>query len=107
LVVKLRPRSRAGLAYVNERFSLGLDYDLKESTPMATEAPSQDLSIGGEYRVFNALALRIGYRQDQTGFRENASSAGIGYRWRKFVVDVAYSQSGDMKAGGLQMGWAF
>ena len=107
LVVKLRQRSRAGLAYVNERFSVGLDYDLKESTPMANEAPSQDLSLGAEYRLFDGLALRLGYRQDKTGLRENATAAGIGYRWRSFVVDLAYSQSGDMKAGGLQMGWAF
>ncbi|RYY73603.1 MAG: hypothetical protein EOO52_16440 [Gammaproteobacteria bacterium] len=107
LIVKLRSRSRAGIAYVNERFSVGLDYDLKESTPMATEAPSQDLSIGGEYRVFDGLALRLGYRQDKTGFRENATAVGIGYRWRRFVMDVAYSQSGDMKAAGLQLGWAF
>ncbi|MET0357629.1 MAG: conjugal transfer protein TraF [Cellvibrio sp.] len=107
LIVKLRPRSRAGLAYVNESFSVGLDYDLKESTPMANEAPSQDLSLGGEYRLLDGLALRLGYRQDQTGLRANTTSAGIGYRWRKFVVDFAYSQSSDMKAGGLQLGWAF
>jgi len=107
LVVKLRPRSRAGLAYVNESLSVGFDYDLKESTPIANEAPSQDLSLGGEYRLFDGLALRLGYRQDKTGLRDNATSAGIGYRWRRFVVDVAYSQSSDMKSGGLQMGWAF
>lgn len=107
LVVKLHPRSRMGVGYVNERLSIGLDYDLQESTPMANEAPSQDLSLGAEYRIFDGLALRLGYRQDQTGLRENASSAGIGYRWRRFVMDIAYSESADMKAGGLQLGWAF
>ncbi len=107
LVVKLRPRSRMGLAYVNERLSFGVDYDLEQSTPMANEAPTQDMSIGGEYRVLDGLAIRLGYRQDQTGLRENATSAGIGYRWHRFVADVAYLQSSDMKAGGLQMGWTF
>lgn len=107
LVVKLHPRSRMGVGYVNEYLSLGLDYDLQESTPMANEAPSQDLSLGAEYRLFDSLALRLGYRQDQTGLRDNASSAGIGYRWRRFVMDIAYSESADMKAGGLQFGWAF
>lgn len=107
LIVKLRPRSRMGLAYVNERLSFGVDYDLEESIPMANEAPSQDMSIGGEYRVFDGLAIRLGYRQDQTGLRENATSAGIGYRWRRFIAEVAYLQSSDMKAGGLQLGWAF
>ncbi len=107
LVVKLHPRSRMGVGYVNERLSIGLDYDLQESTPMANEAPSQDLSLGAEYRVFDGLALRLGYRQDQTGLRENASSAGLGYRWHRFVMDIAYSESADMKAGGLQLGWAF
>ena len=96
-----------GVGYVNERFSLGLDYDLQESTPMANEAPSQDLSLGAEYRLFDSLALRLGYRQDQTGLRDNANSAGIGYRWRRFVMDIAYSESEDMKAGGLQLGWTF
>ncbi len=107
LVVKLHPRSRMGMGYVNEHLSIGLDYDLQESTPMANEAPSQDLSVGAEYRLFDGLALRLGYRQDQTGLRDNASSAGIGYRWRRFVMDIAYSESADMKAGGLQLGWAF
>lgn len=107
LIVKLRPRSRMGLGYVNENFSIGMDYDLTESTPIANEAPNQDLSFGAEYRLFNALALRVGYRQDQTGVRQNATSAGVGYRYRRFVMDIAYSQSADMKAGGLQMGWTF
>ncbi|GGY86640.1 conjugative transfer protein [Cellvibrio zantedeschiae] len=107
LTVKLRPRSRMGVGYVTENFSVGVDYDLQESTPMANEAPSQDLSLGAEYRLFNTLALRVGYRQDQTGLRENAASAGLGFQWRRFVMDIAYSESADMKAGGLQMGWKF
>lgn len=107
LIVKLRPRSRMGLGYVTDNFSIGMDYDLQESTPIANEAPNQDLTFGAEYRLFNSLALRVGYRQDQTGVRENASSAGIGYHYRRFVMDIAYSQSSDMKAGGLQFGWTF
>lgn len=107
LVVKLHPRTRMGVGYVNEHLSIGLDYDLEESTPMANEAPSQDVSLGAEYRLFDGLALRVGYRQDQTGLRDDASSVGMGYRWHRFVVDIAYSESADMKAGGLQLGWAF
>jgi hypothetical protein len=107
LIVKLRPRSRMGVGYVSESLSLGLDYDLKESIPIANEAPNQDVSLGVEYRLLDGLALRLGYRQDQTGVRKNATSAGIGYRYRRFVMDLAYSGSSDMKAGGLQLGWMF
>lgn len=107
LIVKLRPRSRMGIGYVSESLSLGLDYDLKESTPIANEAPNQDLSLGAEYRLLDGLALRLGYRQDQTGVRENATSAGVGYRYRRLVMDIAYSESSDIRAGGLQMGWTF
>ncbi len=107
LIVKLSPRSRAGIGYVTENFSIGLDYDLKQSRPMANEATSQELSLGAEYELFNALALRIGYRQDQTGLRADIISGGIGLHWRRFVADFAYSQSSDMKGAGLQLGWAF
>jgi hypothetical protein len=107
LIVKLRPRSRMGIGYVGERLTFGIDYDLQESTPMTNEAPSQDITLGGEYRLFNSFAVRLGYRQDKTGLRANAVSAGVGYRWRRFVAEVARSQSSEMRAGGLQLGWTF
>lgn len=107
LTVKLRPRSRLGLGYVNDNLSVGVDYDLHESTPMATEAPSQEISFGAEYRPFSVLALRLGYREDKTGARDNIVSGGIGLHWRRFVADFSYAQSSEMKGGGLQLGWTF
>lgn len=107
LLIKLHPRSRMGLGYVNETFSLGLDYDLQESTPMANEAPSRNISFGAEYWVIPGWSLRMGYRQDQVGLRDSATSAGIGYQWRRFIAEFAYAKSDQSEAGGLQLGWAF
>ncbi|PUA27270.1 MAG: hypothetical protein B0W54_11755 [Cellvibrio sp. 79] len=107
LKVTLSSRARMGMGYVSDKFTIGLDYDLDESTPMATEAGTQELSLGAEYVLFDSLALRAGYRNDQTGFHENMASAGLGYRWKRFVVDVAYASGGNYQAGGLQLGWTF
>lgn len=107
LKVTLSSRARMGVGYVKDTFSIGLDYDLEESTPMAGEAGTRELALGLEYLLFNSLALRAGYRNDQTGLHENMSSAGIGYRWKRFVVDIAYASGGDYQAGGLQLGWTF
>lgn len=107
LKVTLSSRARMGVGYVSDTFSVGLDYDLDESTPMATEAGTQELSLGAEYVLFNSLAVRAGYRNDQTGFHENMASAGLGYRWKRFVMDLAYASGGGYKAGGLQLGWTF
>jgi hypothetical protein len=96
-----------GVGYVTEKFSIGLDYDLDEAKPMATEAPIQELSIGAEYLVFETLALRAGYRSDQTGLRDDLISGGVGYRWKRFVADVAYVSGSDYRGGGLQLGWTF
>lgn len=107
LSVTLSSRARMGLGYVSDKFSVGLDCDLAESTPMASEAGTRELSLGAEYVLFDSLALRAGYRNDQTGLHENMASAGIGYRWKRFVVDAAYASGGDYRAGGLQLGWTF
>ncbi len=107
LKVRLSSRARFGVGYVHEKFSVGVDYDLSEAKPMANEAGTQELSLGAEYRVFDRLALRAGYRSDQTGLRDNLISGGIGYQWRRFVVDVAYVSGGDYRGGGLQLGWTF
>lgn len=107
LKVTLSSRARVGFGYVSEKFSVGLDYDIEESTPMASEAGTQELSLGAEYVVWNSLALRAGYRNDQTGLHDNMASVGIGYHWKRFVMDVAYASGGDYRAGGLQLGWTF
>lgn len=107
LKVTLSSRARVGVGYVNEKISVGLDYDLDEATPMANEAGTQELSLGAEYRLFDSVALRAGYRNDQTGLRDNLISGGIGYQWKRFVVDIAYASGDDYRGGGLQMGWTF
>lgn len=107
LNVTLKPRSRMGIAYVNERFTLGMDYDLHESTPLANEAPHQDLSLGMEYHLLDSLALRAGYRQDQTKVRADVVSGGIGYQWRRAVFELSYAKNSEFEAGSLQFAWAF
>lgn len=107
LKVTLSSRARLGVGYVNDKFSVGLDYDLDEATPMANEAGTQELSLGAEYKLFDSLAVRAGYRSDQTGLRDNLISGGIGYQWKRFVVDIAYASGGDYRGGGLQLGWTF
>ncbi len=107
LVVKLYPRSRMGLGYVTKSFSLGIDYDLQESTPIAAEAPNQDFSVGAEYQVLKSVAVRIGYKRDLTDYHGDVLSGGLGYHWRRFVAELAYSQGDDMKGGALQLGWTF
>jgi hypothetical protein len=107
LQVTLSSRARLGVGYINENFSVGLDYDLDEAKPMANEAGTQELSLGAEYLLFDTLALRAGYRSDQTGLRDNLISGGIGYQWKRFVVDIAYVSGSDYRGGGLQLGWTF
>ncbi len=107
LGVTLSSRARLGVGYVAETFSVGVDYDLHEATPMANEAGTQELSVGAEYVLFDALALRAGYRQDKTGLRDNLISGGVGYQWRRFVMDIAYASGGNYRGGGLQLGWTF
>ncbi|MDF3014306.1 MAG: hypothetical protein K0Q78_2510 [Cellvibrio sp.] len=107
LRVTLSSRARLGMGYVTEKLSLGLDYDLGEATPMASEPGTQELGLGVEYLVLDGLALRAGFRNDLTGLRANLLSGGLGYQWKRFVVDIAYVGGGDYRGGGLQLGWTF
>lgn len=106
-IVQLKPRARLGFAYVTDVLTIGVDFDLRESTPLANEAPSKDLSLGIEYIAFDRLALRAGYREDQTNFRSSVASAGLGYQWGRAVFELGYAASSEYEAGSLQFGWAF
>lgn len=107
LPVTLSPRYRLGLAYINNALSIGLDYDLQESKPMAREMGTQELGIGAEYVLFKSLALRAGYKMDQAEGGASYGSFGLGWRFSRFVIDAAYATGGTIQAGSLQIGWAF
>lgn len=107
LVVELKPRARIGVAYVLENFTVGMDLDLRESSPLANELPAKELTLGMEYIAFENLALRAGYRQDQNNLRGDTFSGGIGYQWDRVFLELGYASSDELEAGSLQFGWSF
>lgn len=107
LQVKLRPRSRMGLAYVNEYLTVGLDYDIQKNKPVATEPESQEAALGLEISPWKSVDLRFGYRQDMIGERDDILSAGVRYQIWRFVAEAALATSDDVTGGAIQVGWAF
>lgn len=104
--VAIKAKPRIGGAYVNERYSLGLDIDLAKSSAFAGELTRQDLSLGGEYR-WRSIALRGGYRYDISGNNDGSFSLGAGVILGRWVSDLALTQGGDNLAAALQIGRAF
>ncbi|WP_019601382.1 conjugal transfer protein TraF [Teredinibacter turnerae] len=105
--LQLKTRSRLGLGYVRERFSLGLDMDLSENQPVAAEAPLQEVALGLEVTPLRGLDLRLGYRQDLSGNREDTLSGGLAYQIKRLVIELSYGQSDATTSGALQFGWRF
>jgi hypothetical protein len=107
LSVETDPRWRAGLAYERSWVTLGLDYDLVENDPLASETGVQDLSLGAEFRVGSMFQIRAGYREDQSGNRGSVVSGGLGMHFGRFVADLAYASGDKLEGAALQLGWTF
>lgn len=103
----LRPAYRLGAAYLDERWSLGLDADLIENESVAGEASAQELAFGGGWRVWPWLELRGGYCHDLTGNRSDLLSAGVGLRWWRLETEFAYASGDDTEGAAFKLAWAF
>lgn len=101
--------ARLGLAWdlrLNEANRLVLAYDVNR----AIDANNPDYqpwrqNLGGEYWLFNTLALRGGYT---FGYDLANLSAGAGFRWQSLGVDYAFVPYSNL--GGshrLSLGWQF
>jgi hypothetical protein len=106
-IIRLRPRSRIGVAYQSGRLQIAADADLTRSQPVGRERPIQEIAIGAEWTIGSPLRLRAGYRQDIRSIRNAIMSAGVGTQWKRLVVDVAYAEGSDSRAAALQFGVAF
>lgn len=103
--VNITSKPRLGLAYRGERFQIGLDYDLVPIKPLGTESDTQEIALGVNWQVWRSLSLRAGFRQDQASNTDSQLSAGFGFRWRRFLMDAAISESADSRAAAMQIGW--
>ena len=103
--VFISTKPRLGLAYRGERFQVGLDYDLVAIDPIGSESETQEIALGVNWQVWRSLSLRAGFRQDQASHAESQVSFGFGFRWRRFLMDAAISESSDSRAAAVQFGW--
>jgi long-chain fatty acid transport protein len=111
-----------GIAYIRDRLTLEADLDftfwhsfrslvvdIKNNNPLLPDSVRPEewkdkvaVYVGGEYRVTDPLALRLGFRYDPTPVPANTMSpllpdsdkmyycAGAGYKVRNWTFDLAY-----------------
>lgn len=111
-----------GVAYVRDRLTLevdadwtfwhsykSLDIDIRNNTALLPDSNSRKdwddtvaIYVGGEYRVTDSLALRLGFRYDPTPVPADTMgpelpdadklyySAGVGYKVSRWTFDLAY-----------------
>ncbi len=104
--IELSPRARVGVAAQFAGFSIGVDADLITADPVGTEFPVQETAVGIEWDFRNWLKIRGGYRHDLEGNREGITSGGIGFRIKRWYIDLSYAQGGNLQAAALQFSYA-
>jgi long-chain fatty acid transport protein len=122
VTINMPATAMLGVAYTRDRLTLeadadmtfwssykSLDIDIKNNTPLLPDSFSEKnwknviaVYVGGEYRVTDPLALRLGFRWDPTPVPAETMgpelpdsdklyySAGVGYKVRNWTFDLAY-----------------
>lgn len=112
--LKIRPQIALGLSYEGHRYTLTADLDLSENSPFGPEAATRWLSLGGEYRLNNQVALRTGIRQNRAentgtpGIRETTEySLGLGLNPGRLRLELATVLSKDAIGAGVELSLRF
>ncbi len=101
----LKPRSRLGVAYLGESFSVGVDADLNKTADLQNVRERRDVSLGIEYRLLKSLYLRTGYRHDLEGSVDDQIGTGVGWQLGRLILDFTYS-GGSSTGAGFNLAWA-
>lgn len=103
--ISIKPQLRVGAAFQNEWFVITTDFDLTRNKSVAFEKDTQYAAIGAEFDLYNAIQLRLGYRNNRVS-PDKVSSIGLGFS--SFVkTDVAIASGKEGYEVGLQLGFAF
>jgi hypothetical protein len=93
-----------GLSYQNSWVSLATDIDLTDREQFASLAPSKYAGIGAEFRFYEHIQFRLGYRTDINDIDDDIYTAGIGISpWGVFAIDIAaFTGDNDTLGAALQ-----
>jgi len=93
-----------GLSYQNSWVSLATDIDLTDREQFASLEPSKYAGVGAEFRFYEHIQFRLGYRTDLNDIDDDIYTAGIGISpWDVFAVDIAaFTGDNDTLGAALQ-----
>lgn len=106
--IELKPQVRAGLAHQTSASTVAIDVDVTENDAVGFDKPTRYLGIGGEFRAWDAVRLRVGYRKDLAGNYDGVVTFGFGFTVFGVQLDagVAGRYPKDATAA-LQLGYGF
>jgi hypothetical protein len=109
-------QTRLGVAYRTDLLTLGADVDLIENDALLTSQnfqalKSQNVSVGGEFNLFDFMQLRVGAQKNiadgiSDAAKEPLYTAGVGF-WLGFNLDMALAAQSDSLGVFLQSGFRF
>jgi hypothetical protein len=92
-----------GLSYQNNWVSLATEIDLTDRAQFDSLAPSKYAGVGAEFRLYEHIQFRLGYRSDLNDIDEDIYTAGIGISpWDVFSIDIA-AFTGDNETVGAAL----
>jgi len=101
----LKSSSSFGLSYQNDWVSLATEIDLTDREHFASLEPSKYAGLGAEFRFYEHIQFRLGYRTDLNDIDDDIYTAGIGISpWDVFAIDMAaFTGDNDTIGAALQL----
>ena len=101
----LKMTSSFGFSYQNDWLSLATEIDLTDREQFASLAPSKYAGAGAEFRFYEHIQFRLGYRTDLNDVDDDIYTAGIGISpWDVFAIDIAaFTGDNDTIGAALQL----
>jgi hypothetical protein len=105
ITFNLESSASFGLSYQNSWVSLATEIDLTDREQFAALEPSKYAGLGAEFRFYEHIQFRLGYRTDLNEIDDDIYTAGIGISpWDVFAIDIAaFTGDNDTVGAALQL----
>lgn len=108
--VKISPQLRGGVAWTRETYELGLDLDLRRNRAVGAGDDTQDISLGGLWRMNHYFQFMGGLQRNLRATGDQKTflySVGMQSTLGPFQAGLTYAYNGVEKAASVQLGSKF